>query len=210
MHAMRKVDDDWMQHSLSEAVVAIADPLRMFQATEKLVIHPCMPCFFMRSRLELDRPFELHFFEARYRRLISRVTDGVADSYQRGGAPMGHLGRRMIYCPSNQLNKGAAAFICEVQRCQIAYDGQADVQLNPILDCVIEDAFVKEGDEDVALYSVRAREIGRGRAIDLRNAQQIEDPQSGRGASMGTADQQSLAAFVQMLINGGAINGGAG
>ena len=80
---------------------------------------------------------------------------------------------------------------------------------------MIEDAFVKEGDEDVALYSVRARgeaakmfeqsqthnsksnapkyttEIGRGRAIDLRNAQQIEDPQSGRGASMGTADQVS-------------------
>ena len=200
---MCSMDDNWKSHLDALTVPASTSHFDKYKMTEESVVHTCMPMFFMRSRLQLNRPFQLHFFEPRYRRLIARVMEDVPIRFK-SGEPITQPSyiRRMIYCPANSVNAGSMAFICEVRRCQIANDGQADVELNPVLDCVLERVFVLPHDEDVDLHSAKAREIGGVRAITQRENEQVAGPTG--GASMGSAEQQGLVAFIQMLMGGGA------
>ena len=190
----------------SEAVTSLKkNPIMQFQMVHRLIVRPALPCFFMRSNLQINQPFSLHFFEPRYRRLIARVMHDVPDQYKREWEPIEDesLLREMCYCPINYVEAGCEAFICHVTRCRIANDGRADVELTPVKRCVIERAGVLMGDEDVGLYSSRVRIISIEGGVttaagDGGGEFDVEDIGGG-------TDQAGLISFIQMLIaNGGA------
>ena len=77
----------------------------------------------------LGEPYELHFFEPRYRLLIAEVMKGYPESAKSGG----RIQNPPIFVHANRgpLAPTTPATLVEVVRCEIFPDGRADVVLMP-------------------------------------------------------------------------------
>ena len=165
-----------------------------------------------RSAAKIDaigESFGLHFFEPRYRLLISEVMAPYPVAFRRGDPIQlqgsGHSSYpKFIYANYSPLDRGAPAVIVEVRQCLINPNGTADVFLCPTSYIWIED--IRERPNSGALYDARAiRMTDRSTSALQRQNAEEEARRMAREVAMfsaGNADQ-ILHALLQQL-NGGA------
>ena len=167
------------------------------------------PIFYMPGPLNLNESFGLHFFEPRYRLLISEVMAPYPVTFRRGDPielrGSGHsVYPKFIYANYSPLERGSPAVIVEVRQCLINPNGTADVFLCPTSYIWIED--IRERPNSGALYDARAISMSETStaALQRQNAEE-EARRMAREMAMfsaGNADQ-ILHALLQQL-NGGA------
>eukprot|EP00979_Chaetoceros_neogracilis_P012469 scaffold3337_cov256-Chaetoceros_neogracile.AAC.3 len=95
------------------------------------------PVFYMPDdTITRNRPFGLHFFEPRYRRLITEVMAPYPEEFRNGRVISSENGitnpPTFIYGNRSPLKSGQAAMIVQVAQCLINANGSADVFLRPI------------------------------------------------------------------------------
>ena len=167
------------------------------------------PIFYMPGPVNLNESFGLHFFEPRYRLLISEVMAPYPVTWRRGDPielrGSGHsVYPKFIYANYSPLERGTPAVIVEVRQCLINPNGTADVFLCPTSYIWIED--IRERPNSGALYDARAIQMSTRHtaALERQNAEE-EARRMAREMAMfsaGNADQ-ILHALLQQL-NGGA------
>lgn len=166
------------------------------------------PIFYMPGPVTIGESFGLHFFEPRYRLLISEVMAPYPVAFRRGDPIQlrgtGHSSYpKFIYANYSPLQQGAPAVIVEVRQCLINPNGTADVFLCPTSYIWIED--IRERPNSGALYDalgIRMTEASVA-ALERQNAEE-EARRMAREVAMfsaGNADQ-ILHALLQQL-NGG-------
>ena len=76
----------------------------------------------------LGEPYELHFYEPRYRMLIAQVMQDYPEEAKNGG----HIANPPVFVHANRgLSPTMPATLVQVMRCEIFPDGRANVQLMP-------------------------------------------------------------------------------
>lgn len=93
----------------------------------KKTIHPV---FCMRCRLVLGQSIQLHFFENRYKILITEIMEGRTDSERNNGAMSLPLPQFVFACQT-PLKSGNAACLVEVVQCLVRYNGTVDLTVVP-------------------------------------------------------------------------------
>lgn len=99
------------------------------------------PVFFMGGQVQLGEPYALHFFEPRYRLLITEVMRGQPESAKNGG----RIPHPALFVHANRapLAPTTPATIVEIVQCQVYPDGRADVLLLPTAYVWIEKVWVR-------------------------------------------------------------------
>ena len=170
------------------------------------------PIFYMPGPVTIGESFGLHFFEPRYRLLISEVMAPYPVAFRRGDPIQlqgsGHSSYpKFIYANYSSLDRGAPAVIVEVRQCLINPNGTADVFLCPTSYIWIED--IRERPNSGALYDARAIRMTETStaALERQNAEE-EARRMAREVAMFSAGNtdQILHALLQQL-NGGAAMG---
>lgn len=108
-----------------------------------------LPCFFMHTRTPLPVPLRLHFFEQRYRRLISLTLSTPHKLF--------------VYCPHNSIDVGYQAYMVEVTDSTVYPDGRADVELTARMMCAVEGCFSDNVGDNLVFTKVR--ELRRCKAV---------------------------------------------
>ncbi len=170
------------------------------------------PIFYMPGPVSIGQSFGLHFFEPRYRLLISEVLAPYPVAFRRGdpiqleGSGHRHY-PKFIYANHSPLERGAPAVIVEVRQCLINPNGTADVFLCPTAYIWLED--IRERPNSGALYDARAIRMTEASAAALeRQAAEAEARRMAQEAAMfsgGNADQ-ILFALLQQLSGGGQMD----
>ena len=80
--------------------------------------------FAMRSTLEIGRPFGIHFFEPRYRWLVTRTLGENSSGV-------------FCYCTSVP-EEGNEAWLCKMKNVNRAPDGSADLEVHPVARCRLQ------------------------------------------------------------------------
>ena len=109
---------------------------RLFQHIFKNHIQYNSPLFYMPGDVEIGKEFGLHFFEPRYRLLISEVMSPYPAQYSRGDPITTSTDHKdfptFLYANKKPLDVGASACIVQVKQCIIFPDRTSDVFLLPI------------------------------------------------------------------------------
>jgi len=171
------------------------------------------PIFYMPGPVTIGVEFGLHFYEPRYRLLISEVMAPYPVVFRRGDPIQlegsGHQSYpKFIYANHSPLERGAPAVIVEVRQCLINPNGTADVFLCPTAYIWIED--IRERPNSGALYDARAiRMTEASMAAIERQAAEAEARRMAREVAMFSAGNpdQILFALLQQLNGGAAMEG---
>ena len=170
------------------------------------------PIFYMPGPVSIAQSFGLHFFEPRYRLLISEVLAPYPVAFRRGDPIQlegsGHRQYpKFIYANHSPLERGAPAVIVEVRQCLINPNGTADVFLCPTAYIWLED--IRERLNSGGMYDARAIRMTEASAAALeRQAAEAEARRMAQEAAMfsgGNADQ-ILFALLQQLSGGGQMD----
>ena len=115
------------------------------------------PVFMMPAPLKIGEPYELHFFEPRYRLMISEVMADQPDEAKRGGRIRGNVtivhAHRMPVAPTSPV------MLVHVLRCFVYPDGRADVLLFPVAYAWIEKLWVRQNSGN--LYYSQVMRMGK-------------------------------------------------
>jgi len=129
------------------------------------------PVFYMPDEtITRGRPFGLHFFEPRYRRLINEVMAPYPEEFRNGRVTSLENGitspPTFIYGNRSPLKRGQAAIIVQVVQCFIRDNGAADVFLLPLEHGRIEQVWEQVNYND-HLYVARLMKMGEEEQNDI-------------------------------------------
>jgi len=129
------------------------------------------PVFYMPDEaIALNKPFGLHFFEPRYRRLITEVMAPYPEEFRNGRVISSENGitnpPTFIYGNRSPLKRGQAAIIVQVAQCLINDNGSADVFLIPLEHGRIEQVW-EQVDYNDHLYLARLMKMRQGEQEEI-------------------------------------------
>lgn len=169
----------------------------------------CSPIFYMPGPVTIGESFGLHFFEPRYRLLISEVMAPYPVAFRRGDPirlrGSGHSSYpKFIYANYSPLDRGAPAVIVEVRQCLINPNGTADVFLCPTSYIWIED--IRERPNSGALYDSRAIRMTETStaALERQNAEEEARRMAREVAMFSAGNADSILHALLQQLNGGA------
>lgn len=187
---------------------------KVFRYISSRYLRSTGPVFFMPGIVRLGDPFSLHFFEPRYRLLISEVMAPYHVRFRRGEPicldSQHRQFPRFIYANHSPLQPTTPACIVEVRQCLIHPNGTADVHLTPTAYIWLERVWERLNSGGLAV--ARAIRMGKSasRALEesaiasQRRRTSVESLRNGLGGFM------MEAALMQDIIAGGAPIGNAG
>mmetsp|Transcript_25558 Transcript_25558/g.55877 ORF Transcript_25558/g.55877 Transcript_25558/m.55877 type:complete len:398 (+) Transcript_25558:333-1526(+) len=183
---------------------------RLFREVVSKHIRFTGPIFYMPGNVRIGEEFGLHFFEPRYRLLISEVMAPFPVNFRRGD-PIQLDSRvrefpKFIYGHSPPLQPGAPACIVEVRQCLINPNGTADVFLCPTSYIWMEQLW--ERPNSGALYE------GRGIRMTSPSSRALErqtmEAEARRIAEQGMFPVGDHTEIVQALLQHLSDHGGNG
>lgn len=122
------------------------------------------PVFFMPGNLQLGEPYGLHFFEPRYRLLISEVMQAQPTAARHGGRLAGELAY-FVHANRTPLAPTTPAVLVRVLRCDLYPDGRADVVLLPTAHVWMERLWVRPRSGN--LYYTQCLKMGRSVTAEM-------------------------------------------
>lgn len=141
----RAIDSDGLTDEQLILLAKEASLVGTFKGLFRLVLRSHIrftgPVFGMGSHLQLHVPYGLHFFEPRYRLLISEVMRGQPSEAIQNGHVNGDC--FFIHAHMEPLAPTTPAAIVQVSRCHIFPDGRADVLLVPVAFVWLEKVWVR-------------------------------------------------------------------
>jgi len=128
------------------------------------------PLFVMPGQVALGQSYALHFFEHRYRVLISQMMHGQQSDALNGGRIKGEV--YFLHANRAPLERTTPAVLVQVLQCHIYPDGRADVILMPVHYVWLESIWVRPDQGN--LYHAQALKMGATVTQQMNHLQRQE------------------------------------